>query len=238
MCEQSSFSQSPVKIHTVPPQKRQMFTCSTSRWFTAATDHLETHHFPSHRLILRKRFRPRKTKNTLFLPLCILLSDVGKTSERWMRVSRLCLLWPLSEVPASTQPAKPPYDECAPARPLGEQTSLKSAEERKNSGLILEIFIQIEWFEFISATYTTSQFVHAVVCLPVQSNSGCVNISLHLARGTFSPTQYFSLIYFETWSCMSVYKTILFLVRPFVRTCPVSTGHICIYFPFWHCCLE
>lgn len=73
-----------------------------------------------------------------------------------MREPRWCLLRPLSEVPASapaSQPAKPPRDECAPALPLGEQTSLKSVEGRKNSAVILEIFILMELFEFIAAIY-------------------------------------------------------------------------------------
>lgn len=158
-----------------------------------------------------------KTKSTLFLPLCIFVGDVGKTSERWMRVSRSCLLWPLSKVPACTQPAKPPCDECVPAPPLGEKTSLKSVEGRRNSGVILEIFILIEWFEFVSATYPCS--VIRVVIWSHYNAPECDTTNIF-------PDSIFLLYTLwknETWYCMSVYKTILFLIRLFF------TYFYCIY---------
>lgn len=73
----------------------------------------------------------------------------------------------------------------------------------------MEIFILEELFEFIAAIYKTFQRVHAGPCLPEQRNSGRDLITM---RSIFL---FYALQKNETWCCLSVYKTILFLIRRF-----------------------
>lgn len=145
-----------------------MLSYSASRWFTAAADHLETHPFLSQRPILvkpfghskRNRGRQKAPSFSLFVYSLVMLA-------RPPRDGRVCPVRVFWDHGGSLPNLR--VMNVHPARPLGEQTSLKSAEERGiPPGVILEIFIVIEWAEFIAVTCKTFRRLHVLVCLPVQ----------------------------------------------------------------------